>query len=94
MIAKVDLEEVLQVAGRNGDFAEVFMERSVQTRVSMEAGKIERVISGRDQGTGIRVVRGENTAYGYTTDLTSKLGEKSASPRNGTGYHPTFVENQ
>jgi TldD protein len=70
MIAKVDLEEVLQVAGRNGDFAEVFMERSVQTRVSMEAGKIERVISGRDQGTGIRVVRGENTAYGYTTDLT------------------------
>ncbi|MEG3068037.1 MAG: hypothetical protein RQM95_07410 [Syntrophaceticus schinkii] len=50
MIAKVDLEEVLQVAGRNGDFAEVFMERSVQTRVSMEAGKIERVISGRDQG--------------------------------------------
>ena len=72
MIAKVDLEEVLQVAGRNGDFAEVFMERSVQTRVSMEAGKIERVISGRDQGTGIRVVRGENTAYGYTTDLTMK----------------------
>jgi TldD protein len=70
MIAKVDLEEVLQVAGRNGDFAEVFMERSTQTRVSMEAGKIERVISGRDQGAGIRVVRGENTAYGYTTDLT------------------------
>jgi TldD protein len=72
MIAKVDLEEVLQVAGRNGDFAEVFMERSTQTRVSMEAGKIERVISGRDQGAGIRVVRGENTAYGYTTDLTMK----------------------
>jgi hypothetical protein len=22
----------------------------------------------------------------------SKLGEKSTSPRNGTGYHPTFVE--
>ena len=22
----------------------------------------------------------------------SKLGEKSPSPRNGTGYHPTFVE--
>ena len=24
----------------------------------------------------------------------SKLGEKSASPRKGTGYHPTFVEYQ
>ncbi|MGB4505378.1 MAG: TldD/PmbA family protein [Syntrophaceticus sp.] len=70
MIAKVSLEEVLQVAGRNGDFAEIFIERNTQTRVSMEAGKIERVISGRDQGAGIRVVQGENTAYGYTTDLT------------------------
>lgn len=70
MIAKIDLEEVLQIAGRNGDFAEVYMERSAQTRVSMEAGKIERVISGRDEGAGIRVVQGENTAYGYTTDLT------------------------
>jgi TldD protein len=72
MIAKVNLEEVLQTAGRNGGFAEIFMERSTQTRVSMEAGKIERVISGRDQGAGIRVVKGENTAYGYTTDLTMK----------------------
>jgi transposase len=25
-------------------------------------------------------------------DWGSKLGEKSTSPRNGTGYHPTFVE--
>jgi hypothetical protein len=24
--------------------------------------------------------------------VTSKLGGKSTSPRNGTGYHPTFVE--
>jgi hypothetical protein len=24
----------------------------------------------------------------------SKLGEKSVSPRKGTGYHPTFVEYQ
>ena len=38
----------------------------------MEAGKIERVISGSDEGAGIRVVRGENTAYGYTTELTKE----------------------
>ncbi|MGI6406025.1 MAG: hypothetical protein ACOX2E_06115 [Syntrophaceticus sp.] len=33
----------------------------------------------------------------YWSDLRfsySKLGEKSTSPRNGTGYHPTFVEHQ
>lgn len=72
MISKEDLAEVLQLAVRNGDFAEIYVERSSQNRVSMEAGKIERVISGSDEGAGIRVVRGENTAYGYTTDLTKE----------------------
>ena len=72
MISKEDLAEVLRVAVRNGDFAEIYVERSSQNRVSMEAGKIERVISGSDEGAGIRVVRGENTAYGYTTELTKE----------------------
>jgi TldD protein len=66
MIEKEVLAEVLELASRNGNFAEIYMERSAQNRVSMEAGKIERVISGR---AGIRGVKGENTAYGYTTDL-------------------------
>ena len=72
MIAKEDLAEVLQVAVKNGDFAEIYIEKSSQNRVSMEAGKIERVISGRDEGAGIRVIKGDNTAYGYTTDLTKE----------------------
>jgi hypothetical protein len=29
----------------------------------------------------------------YSIYLHSKLGEKSASPRKGTGYHPKFDEN-
>jgi TldD protein len=70
MFSKEDLAEVLQVARGDGDFAEVFLERLIQTGISMEDEKIERVISGKDEGAGIRVVRGENTAYGYTTELT------------------------
>lgn len=72
MMEKEVLAEVLQVAVRNGDFAEIYLERSAQNRVSMEAGKIERVISGHDLGAGIRVIKGENTAYGYTTDLSKE----------------------
>jgi TldD protein len=72
MIEKEVLAEVLELASSNGNFAEIYMEKSAQNRVSMEAGKIERVISGRDQGAGIRVVKGDNTAYGYTTDLSKE----------------------
>ncbi len=86
MIAKEDLAEVLQVAVKNGDFAEIYIEKSSQTRVSMEAGKIERVISGRDEGAGIRVIKGDNTAYGYTTDLTKEgLMELARQVAGGLG---------
>ena len=86
MIAKEDLAEVLQVAVKNGDFAEIYIEKSSQNRVSMEAGKIERVISGRDEGAGIRVIKGDNTAYGYTTDLTKEgLMELARQVAGGLG---------
>jgi TldD protein len=84
MIAREDLADVLQIAGRNGEFAEVFMERSAQARIAMDDGKIERVISGRDEGAGIRVVRGDNTVYGYTTDLTRE-GLLGLARRVGAG---------
>ncbi len=86
MIAKEDLAEVLQVAVKNGDFAEIYIEKSSQNRVSMEDGKIERVISGRDEGAGIRVIKGDNTAYGYTTDLTKEgLMELARQVAGGLG---------
>lgn len=69
MLDKTDLEEILQVAQRGSDFAEIFMEQLELTRIGCEARKIERVASGQEQGAGIRAVRGENTAYGYTNAL-------------------------
>jgi hypothetical protein len=33
-----------------------------------------------------------NTTWTATGGWSSKLGEKSTSPRKGTVYHPTFVE--
>lgn len=69
MFSKEDLEEILQVARRGGDFAEIFIEDKRSTAISCEDRKIERVITGHEQGAGIRVIRGENTAYGYTNVL-------------------------
>ncbi|MDH7576206.1 MAG: TldD/PmbA family protein [Bacillota bacterium] len=69
MLTKADLEEILQVARRGGNFAEIFLEKKETTKIGCEAGKIERVISGSEQGAGIRVLRGEHTAYGYTNAL-------------------------
>ncbi|KUK32237.1 MAG: PmbA/TldD protein [Thermoanaerobacterales bacterium 50_218] len=72
MFSKADLEEILQVAQKGGDFAEIFLEEKRVTRIGCEDKKIERVIAGREEGAGIRVLKGENTAYGYTNDLSKE----------------------
>ncbi|HBT47160.1 MAG TPA: peptidase C69 [Peptococcaceae bacterium] len=71
LLAPEDLKAVLEVALEGGgDFAEIFLERRRTTGITCEDNKIERVHSGLDQGAGIRVIRGENTVYGYTNEIT------------------------
>lgn len=69
MLDKTELEAILRVARRGSDFAEIFLEQKEMTRIGCEARKIERVVSGREQGAGIRAVHGDHTAYGYTNAL-------------------------
>ncbi len=79
MLSKAELQEVLAVAKKyGGDFAEIFIEKKHNTGVSLEADKIERVISGIDVGAGIRVITGENTSYAYTNDLSLEALTKAA----------------
>lgn len=73
MLEKHQLEAVLEKAlGEGGDFAEVFLERKSNNGISCEDNRIERVISGMELGAGIRVIVGDNTAYGYTNDLSEQ----------------------
>lgn len=73
MLDKQQLETILATAlAEGGDFAEVFLERKSNTGISCEDNRIEKVISGIELGAGIRVIVGENTAYGYTNDLSEE----------------------
>ena len=53
-----------------GDFADIYIEETVNTSIICEENKIEKVISGRDRGLGLRVIFDFKTAYAYTNDLT------------------------
>src|SRR3990167_1560539 len=55
-----------------GDFADIYIEETVNTSIICEENKIEKVISGRDRGLGLRVIFDFKTAYAYTNDLTEK----------------------
>ncbi|MCU1458688.1 MAG: peptidase modulator of gyrase [Actinomycetia bacterium] len=79
MIDQDVLESVLGTALHSGgDFAEVFAEDRRSSSAHLDDGKVEELVSGRDRGAGIRVVRGDTTGFAHTADL-SETGLRSAA---------------
>ena len=71
MLTKEQLEEILTTSLRNGgDFAEIFMEDTLGTSISLEDSKIEKISSGTDAGAGIRVIFGKEMAYMASSDTS------------------------
>ncbi len=69
MLSKENLEEILATSLRNGgDFAEIFIEETNATAISLEDNKIEKISSGTEAGAGIRVICGKETAYMASSD--------------------------
>jgi TldD protein len=64
------LEATLAHALRSGgDFAEVFVEDRRASSGRFDDGRVEELVSSRERGAGIRVVRGETTGFAHTADL-------------------------
>ncbi|MFN0027930.1 MAG: TldD/PmbA family protein [Acidimicrobiales bacterium] len=55
---------------RGGQFAELFVEDARSASVSLDDGRIEDLVSGRDRGAGIRVVVGDTSGFAHTADLS------------------------
>ena len=73
MLETCNVEKILRKAlKRGGEFAEIYYENTFNTSIACEEDKIEKIISGRDTGIGIRVLYDQKTAYAYTNNLTEK----------------------
>jgi TldD protein len=65
------LRETLSAAlSRGGDHADVFLQHRVSADVGLEDGAVNRAHAGVDLGAGVRVVKGDQTGYGFTEDLS------------------------
>src|SRR5438552_16452823 len=90
MIEKDVLQATLERALRDGgDFAEVFVEDRRSSSARYDDGRVEELVSGRDRGAGLRVVRGDTTGYAHTADLSRaglrKAAEAAAGAARGGG---------
>lgn len=57
---------------RGGDYADIYFEHTVSNWVNLEDGKVDRAYGGIDLGVGIRTVKGDQTGYGFTQELTEE----------------------
>jgi TldD protein len=53
-----------------GDYADVFVEHMRPFFIQLEDDRIEKLSSGTDSGVGVRVIRGERSAYAYSNDFS------------------------
>lgn len=69
MLPQGTIEKVLNVAiETGGDFAEIFVEDKTSEALNMIGGVLEKALSGRDFGIGIRIMKGDFYVYAYTND--------------------------
>lgn len=100
MINQSIIENVLEAAlSTGGDFSEVFIEDKFVNSIQLQSNKIEKSISGRDFGIGIRIFSGLQSIYTYTSDFTEEgliaAAKRAALAINGGGggiIHPLHKE--
>ncbi len=61
-------EVLLAALSKGGDYAEIYVEDRFNTSIEMIKGKVEKTLSGRDYGVGIRIFNGLNSVYTYTNN--------------------------
>jgi TldD protein len=65
------IAETLSAAlSRGGDHADVFFQHRVSSDIGVEDGAVNRAYASVELGVGVRVVKGDQTGYGYTEDLS------------------------
>ena len=99
MINKKLAKRVLNKAlSTGGDFAELFLEDTISNVVSRDAlDAINSANTGRVYGAGLRILKGLQSVYGYTNDLSVegllKLAESLSCRFEGKRVCKQRVEN-
>ncbi len=74
--------EILQALNkamvRDVDYADVYLESTVNESVSMEESLVKRAVKSVAQGAGVRAVAGERTGFAYSDELSGRDLESAA----------------
>lgn len=88
MLKQATVERVLSAALAGGaDFAEIFVEDKDVTRIGYVDSKLDSLDQGRDYGLGLRLIKGFEVIYSYSSDLSEdsllQLARNAAAAMTG-----------
>ena len=65
------LQKVIATAmSKGGDYADLFFEHKISNNISLEDRKVNRAFSNIDFGVGIRVLKGDQTGFAYSENIS------------------------
>ena len=100
MLAETTVQKVLDLGlSRGADFVEVFVEESETSSIDFLEQKLDRINSGNAFGVGIRLLFGNESAYGYSSDvsedtllrLSSNLAREAKAGGSPAAFHKEQV---
>lgn len=68
---KLIRETLSQALSKGGDYADVFFQHRVSNSLALEDGSVNRASANVALGVGVRVLKGDQTGYGFTEDITA-----------------------
>ncbi|KAA3635629.1 MAG: TldD/PmbA family protein [Calditrichaeota bacterium] len=86
---------------KGGDYCDLFFQHNISSYVALEDDIVNRAYTNVDFGVGIRVIKGDQTGYSFTEEVTTesmiKAAKTAASIAKGVssgeianlGFHPT-----
>jgi len=92
------IRDVMAAAlSRGGDYCDIFIEHTLSNNLVLEDDKVSRAFTNVDLGAGIRVLKGDQTGYSYTEELTPeamKLAAQTAATiaASGGGSDPAGLK--
>ncbi len=103
MLPRTTVQKILDLGlSRGADFAEVFAEESESASVELLNRKIDRIHSGNSFGVGVRLLVGDDSFYGYSSDeseaallqLTENLARASREGGPVAPLEPAPIEDR
>lgn len=94
-VSESDIQAVIQEGlSKGGDYCDVFFEHTILNYIGLEDKAVNRAYANVDFGVGIRVLKGDQTGYSFTEEITPKAMKLAAQTAANIASSNSRVKSQ